>query len=116
MRISAPDSLCARLPAGRYFPTFKIYIMSITQNPSVIAAQIRNEWPKIQGLSAHYLTYMEHMYSIHDRYKGMSAPDVILNFLVAASAWRGDRASKIKTQLFVMICRTFLDSYQDLRN
>ncbi|SFW89819.1 hypothetical protein [Chitinophaga sancti] len=65
--------------------------MSITQSPSVIAAQIRNEWTKIQGLPAHYLTYMEHMYSIHDLYMRMSAPDVILNFLVAASASRSDQ-------------------------
>ncbi|WPQ61919.1 hypothetical protein SIO70_26510 [Chitinophaga sancti] len=90
--------------------------MSISQNPSVIAAQIRNEWPKIQGLPAHYLQYMDHMYSIHDRYKGMAAPDVILNFLLASAAWQSDHASVIKSHLFVMICGTFLNSYQDLHN
>lgn len=71
---------------------------------SVIAADIRRNWPKAgQSYARDYLDAMSSLDRITDIYYADSAQSVVLYFLSNASGWRGDDAKRIKAELKSML-------------
>lgn len=66
---------------------------------SVIAADIRANWPKVNYAAKPYLDAMDSIDSIHDMYYADNAKSVVLYFLANATTWRGDDAKRIKAEL-----------------
>ena len=82
--------------------------MTTTTTPrplSVIAADIRANWPKVYFGAAPYLDAMFSLTSITDDYYADSARTVVLYFLANATTWRGDAARRIKAELKAILGR-----------
>lgn len=74
--------------------------MTVQNRPlSVIAAEIRREWPKVYFGAVPYLDAMSELDSIDGNYYQDSARSVVLYFLSNAATWRGDAARRIKAEL-----------------
>lgn len=70
---------------------------------SVIAAEIRRDWKKVNYAAEPYLFAMQQLTHITDDYYGTSAKEVVLYFLSNASSWRGDVARRVKLELNKMV-------------
>ena len=76
---------------------------TMTARPiSVIAADIRANWPKVNYAAAPYLDAMDSINSINDMYHADTAKTVVLYFLANANAWRGPEAKRVKAELRAM--------------
>ena len=66
---------------------------------SVIAADIRKNWPNVNYAAKPYLNAMSQLDNANDMYGHDSAKSVILYFLNNATSWRGPEAKRIKDEL-----------------
>lgn len=69
---------------------------------SVIAADIRANWPKVNYAAKPYLDAMDALDSINDMYYADTAKSVVLYMLANANTWRGPEAKRIKAELRAM--------------
>lgn len=74
-----------------------------TRPLSVIAADIRRNWPKVSPYAKPYLDVMAQLDSIKDDYYADSAQSVVLYFLSNAAGFRGEDAKRIKAELKAML-------------
>ena len=70
---------------------------------SVIAADIRKEWGKVNYAAKPYLDAMADLTMITDRYYEDSAKSIVLYFLANASSFRGERAKELKAELKALV-------------
>ena len=70
---------------------------------NTIAKEIRNDWKKVYYGADPYLSAMSSMTSIDQNYYYDSGNSIVLYFLANASAWRGDKARAIKSELKAML-------------
>lgn len=70
---------------------------------NTIAKEIRNDWKKVYYAAEPYLSAMSSMTSINQNYYYDSGNTIVLYFLANASAWRGDKARAIKSELKAML-------------
>lgn len=78
----------------------------MSQRPlSVIAREIRENWPKPYFGAVPYLDAMSRLGSISDRYGEDDAAMIVLYFLSNASGWRGEVARRVKAELKAMATR-----------
>jgi hypothetical protein len=70
---------------------------------SVIAREICKDWPKVNYAAKPYLCAMQTMGDIRDKYGFEDGTSVVNYFLSNASAWRGDTAKRIKSELKAMV-------------
>jgi len=68
-----------------------------------IAMEIRKEWKNVYFGAVPYLDAMSCLSSPTDKYGFDSAKSIILYFLSNASAWKGDKAKSIKSELKQLI-------------
>lgn len=73
--------------------------MNNVRSLSVIAKDVKANWPKVNYAAKPYLDAMAQLDSINDRYYEDDAKSVVLYFLANASSWRGDEAKRIKAEL-----------------
>ena len=66
---------------------------------SQIAAEIREDWKKIDPFANEYLKAMFSLDSIHDNYYFDPGVEIVLRFLCNAGSWRGETARRIKKEL-----------------
>lgn len=72
----------------------------MTHRPlSTIAREIRANWPKPYFGAVPYISAMQSLDQITDRYIEDSAKSIVLYFLSNAATWRGDAAKRIKAEL-----------------
>ena len=69
---------------------------------SAIAAEIRQDWKKVNYAAKPYLDAMGSLNSINDNYFMDSGKSVVLYFLSNASSWRGEVAKRVKAELKAM--------------
>jgi hypothetical protein len=70
---------------------------------NTIAKEIKSDWAKINYGAVPYLQAMQSLSSIDDTYYYDSGRTIVLYFLSNASAWRGDKAKEIKSELKAML-------------
>lgn len=70
---------------------------------SVIAQEIRKEWPKMSVHAAPYVNAMECVADIRDSFYSDSAEYIVRYFLNNAGSWRGEAAKRIKAELKGML-------------
>lgn len=70
---------------------------------SVIAREIVRDWKNINYAAKPYLCAMQTMGDIRDKYGFEDGTSVVNYFLSNASAWRGDTAKRIKSELKAMV-------------
>lgn len=70
---------------------------------SVIAADIRKNWPKVYFGAKPYLDAMASLTKVSDNYGFDSGQSIVMYFLSNASTWRGEEAKRIKKELKAMI-------------
>lgn len=68
-----------------------------------IASEISKDWSTINNFAIPYLDAMESLNKISDRYLYMSGENIVSNFLLNATCWKGDTAERIKTELRTML-------------
>lgn len=66
---------------------------------SVIAREIRNNWPKPYFGAAPYLEAMRYLENITDMFGADNGRSIVAYFLANARAWRGPKAREIKAEL-----------------
>jgi hypothetical protein len=69
----------------------------------VIAAEIRDDWKKVNFGAAPYLDAMFALDEITDFFMLDPADSIVRYFLANASGWRGVKAREIKAELKAMI-------------
>lgn len=67
-----------------------------------IAAEIKQDWKKVNYAALPYLQAMAQLTHIDDKYGYDSGKNIVLYFLSNASTWRGDVAKRIKAELKTM--------------
>lgn len=70
---------------------------------SSIAREIVRDWKNINYAAKPYLSAMQTMGDIRDSYGYDSGVSIVLYFLSNASAWRGETAKRIKSELKAMV-------------
>lgn len=70
---------------------------------SVIAAEIKATWPKVNFGAVPYLNAMSDLDSIDDMYMLDDARSVVRYFLANAGTWRGEAARRIKAELKALV-------------
>ena len=70
---------------------------------SQIAREIRSDWKKVYFGAVPYLDAMSSMGSVREDYGLDSGKSIVAYFLANASAWRGETAKRVKTELKEMI-------------
>lgn len=70
---------------------------------SVIARDICKDWQTVNYAAKPYLCAMQTMGDIRESYGYDSGVSVVLYFLSNASAWRGETAKRIKSELKAMV-------------
>lgn len=68
-----------------------------------IAAEIRQDWKKVNYAAVPYLQAMSTMDSVNDSYGWDSGRSIVLYFLSNASTWKGETAKRIKAELKSML-------------
>jgi hypothetical protein len=68
-----------------------------------IAADIRANWLDIDKTSERFLAVLEKLDDITDTYRGETASEVALRFLISAEFWRGPAARSIKNELAAIV-------------
>ena len=69
------------------------------RNLSEIAREIRADWKKVYFGAEPYLEAMSCINSPEDPYYADNGKTIVLYFLSNASAWRGETAKRIKSEL-----------------
>lgn len=64
-----------------------------------IAAEIRQDWGKVNYGAKPYLEAMEMLESVDSTYFCDSGDSIIRYFLANAGSWRGDTARRVKAEL-----------------
>lgn len=64
-----------------------------------IAAEIRQDWKKVNYAAAPYLDAMLDLGTMEDSYGLDSAQSIVIYFLANANSWRGENARRIKAEL-----------------
>lgn len=77
--------------------------MTEVRSLSVIASDIRKNWPKVNFAAKPYLDAMASLDSISDSYYADSANTIVRYFLSNASSWRGEDAKRVKAELKAML-------------
>lgn len=82
--------------------------MSDTTTPAprslrTIAAEIREDWAKVNYAAEPYLAAMGGLDSVADNYYADSAASVVRYFLANANSWRGETARRVKAELKAMV-------------
>lgn len=75
----------------------------MSRSISIIAAEIRRDWKKVNFAAEPYLFAMQQLTHITDDYYGTTAEKVVLYFLSNASSWRGEVARRVKCELKQML-------------
>jgi hypothetical protein len=70
---------------------------------SVITADIRAHWPKVNYAAKPYLDALSQLSDVNSDYFADSARSVVLYFLSNATSWRGEDARRIKAELKGML-------------
>lgn len=70
---------------------------------SAVAAEIREDWAKVNYAAEPYLAAMEGLGSVADNYYADSAASVVRYFLCNAGSWRGETARRVKAELKAMV-------------
>lgn len=70
---------------------------------SVIARDIRANWPKVYFGAVPYLHAMASLDSIADNYGYDSGHSIVRYFLSNAHVWRGEHARRIKAELTTLL-------------
>jgi len=70
---------------------------------SVIAAEIRRDWKKVNYAAVPYLDAMASLADVDEAYGADRARDVVACFLSNAGTWRGEVARHIKKELNGML-------------
>lgn len=70
---------------------------------SVIAADVRRTWPKVNYAAKPYLDAMASLDNLKQNYYEDSAVSVVLYFLSNTGSWRGPAAKQIKEELRKML-------------
>jgi hypothetical protein len=70
---------------------------------SVIAAEIRADWVKIDSAAAPYVKAMGQLSTLKDDYGNDSAIETVTRFLSVANSWRGETARRVKAELGAML-------------
>ncbi len=70
---------------------------------NTIAKEIRSNWVKVNYSAEPYLSAMSSMSDINQNYHYDSGKTIVLYFLANASAWKGDKAKEIKSELKQML-------------
>jgi hypothetical protein len=68
-----------------------------------IAREITADWKNVYFGAVPYIQAMHHLNRISDRYGLDSADSIVRYFLGNATAWRGETARRIKTELKALI-------------
>ena len=74
-----------------------------TRSIAAIAREIRADWKKVYFGAVPYLSAMQSLDSVSDRYEMDNARVIVRYVLSNAAAWRGDVARRVKTELKAMI-------------
>jgi hypothetical protein len=77
--------------------------MHMNRSLSVIAREIRADWPRPYFGAVPYLDAMASLSSVDDKYIYDDGRTIVRYFLSNASAWRGDTARRIKAELKAML-------------
>ena len=72
---------------------------------NAIAADIRANWLDIDKTSERFLAVLEKLGDITDTYRGETASEVALRFLISAEFWKGPAARNIKNELADVVHR-----------
>jgi hypothetical protein len=75
---------------------------TIVRPLSVIAQEIKANWPKVYFGAVPYLDAMRSLDSITGDYGCDSAKSIVLYFLCNATTWRGEVARRVKAELKAM--------------
>lgn len=70
---------------------------------TIIADEIRADWKSVNFAALPYLSAMETLCSLNEKYYNDSAESIVAYFLSNASAWRGPKAREIKKELNQML-------------
>lgn len=70
---------------------------------SAIAAEIKQNWPKMYFGAVPYVDAMSQLNAVTDTYICDSAKSIVLYFIANAGTWRGDVARRIKAELKGMV-------------
>lgn len=70
---------------------------------SAISLEIKSDWKKVYFGAVPYLSAMELLYSINDKYFEDSAASIVSYFLANAQTWRGEVAKRVKKELNDMV-------------
>lgn len=74
-----------------------------TRPLSVIARDIKRNWPKVNYAAVPYLDAMGSLDTLQDRFYNDDAKSIVLYFLSNATTWRGPEAKRIKAELNTML-------------
>lgn len=77
--------------------------MSETRALSVIAEDIRTNWPKLSPYAKPFVDAMAELENISSDYGCESGKDMVLYFLANAQSWRGNDARRVKAELKALI-------------
>ena len=69
---------------------------------SVIAAEIRRDWKKVNYAAVPYLQAMACLDTMKDAYGCDSAVSIVSYFLCNAGTWKGETAKRVKAELKAM--------------
>jgi hypothetical protein len=70
---------------------------------SVIAADIREHWTRINFGAVPYVEAMESLTTVDENYGSDSADAIVRYFLANAGTWRGPDARRVKDELRAMV-------------
>ena len=70
-----------------------------TQTLGQISQVIRHDWKKVYFGAVPYLSAMQTLESVNDKYGYDSGSSIVAYFLANASTWRGETAREIKKEL-----------------
>ncbi len=77
--------------------------MSQTRELYVIAKEIKQDWKTVNYGAKPYLDAMGCLSSTSDSFGMDTGKSIVLYFLSNASAWRGETAKRVKTELKKMV-------------
>lgn len=95
-----PDIRSVRLTSSH---THQLKGFTMTRSLRAIAADIEDNWPKVNFGARPYLDAMHQLDSINDAYGWDSADSIVRYFLGNASTFRGEKARAIKAELKALI-------------
>jgi hypothetical protein len=74
---------------------------------SEIANDVRSDWKPLDRDAEPYLTAMERLDPVTDRFRSESAIEILAKFRLAARGWEGPTAEKIKEEIDQILSSAF---------